>query len=1051
MKPRACQYHGARRFGRTAGMCFVFHLGLLAGCGPQPPNGVSDSPTDKPAENRLQKAAKRFYFNDFETSVGSEWSTDVRDTTPIGSRRFLGQFRNETVTLSLSGLPPHTAVTLSFDLYIIGSWDGNVGVNGPNLWTLAGRDGKPIFETTFAYWPSATQAYPNVYPVGNNPAHSGAIEINSLGYKYFEGGQAIEWNSVYNMSFTLADTADSVAFHFTVRNLDVPGSKSWGLDNVSLLITPQDEWQTALVLNAADFVSRPVGGAAEDAWNIWSTGRITDWLRIDPACTRIRANTIVRGDPAYGNWPIMGILFNQRFEASTTVAQHNWTTHSFDLDLTPGVNQVAFCYTNDQPPQPGQDRNLYARSLEIQVPSGTPPEAWPVRVPPPDDMAEPPIPATDEGVVALANENIEKYRKGDFHVAFVDPSGAALSGAPVQASMFRHAFKWGTAVRLDLDHPQFPLEQAYRRDLGRMFNHGTTENLIRWGAFEAVRGQPRYDAMDTYLSLCTELGVDLKAHNIIWGHFEDLPTWLTSDDLDHAMNLLETRTRGLVGHYRGRVASYDVVNEPLHALQWEFWAGPSYLESALKWAREEDPAAQLLVNEYEIVAVPDMCDNFYVRMKDVRERGGPFDGVGIQLHSNLGEWYTPREMWRGFERMAQLGVSLHLTEVSLGELGGSVRGGPYEGEPWTDELQAEYYEQVMRVTFGHPAMESLTFWGFTDRRHYQPGSGLLDEALKPKAAALRYAHLLQHEWSTEAALRTSAAGSASFRGFFGWYRFTSGNSVGVAYLSAGSTGTTQQPVVVTLRPFGDADGDGVFGEGDMPAFVACYNQSASGPVLAPCVPFDANGDANVDCTDHKTLSPRYVGVKPPPLPPCTIAPATVTAMGCRYLAVTVPSGSQPVALRVTSEDWLCLSRYIDANGFLVAQPVYRLPAEWNRIVVADPFIVPDTTYAVQVDIGGDLSAPAAAKTWKWGDVNNDSRVDEDDLKRVLDAFHGDYSDLPFENVDVAPCVPNRGVDLDDVTAVMNAVNGESYYLKCPRPCNPDGLPWDPEGPPAPLP
>jgi len=74
----------------------------------------------------LVPASGMFYFNNFEGAVGSEWSNTSTDITPVKARRFLGQFGNETVSLALAGLPSHEYLTVSFDLFLIRSWDGNV-------------------------------------------------------------------------------------------------------------------------------------------------------------------------------------------------------------------------------------------------------------------------------------------------------------------------------------------------------------------------------------------------------------------------------------------------------------------------------------------------------------------------------------------------------------------------------------------------------------------------------------------------------------------------------------------------------------------------------------------------------------------------------------------------------------------------------------------------------------------------------------------------------------------------------------------------------------
>ena len=88
------------------------------------------------------------YANDFVNPVGSEWSNTHTETTPGTASHpptpFLGRFSVGTVSLNLGKLAAHTSATIEFDLFIIGSWDGNVTIPGvgPDVWDL-GVDGGP--------------------------------------------------------------------------------------------------------------------------------------------------------------------------------------------------------------------------------------------------------------------------------------------------------------------------------------------------------------------------------------------------------------------------------------------------------------------------------------------------------------------------------------------------------------------------------------------------------------------------------------------------------------------------------------------------------------------------------------------------------------------------------------------------------------------------------------------------------------------------------------------------------------------------------------------
>ncbi len=216
------------------------------GCTTQYGLAVTASPS-KPIHNvflpvvmRNERAAQVVYSTDFEGTVGPEWSHTSTETTPVGARRFLGRFGNDTVNLTLAGLPSHTDVTVSFDLYLIDSWDGSgtdssgniVTTHGPDVWDLSVVGGPTLLHTTFSnldeydWW----QAYPGAYPGANNPPLTGAAEVDTLGYTYYG-------NSVYRLRFTFPHSASSLELTFSASGLYGLFDESWGIDNVEVRVT----------------------------------------------------------------------------------------------------------------------------------------------------------------------------------------------------------------------------------------------------------------------------------------------------------------------------------------------------------------------------------------------------------------------------------------------------------------------------------------------------------------------------------------------------------------------------------------------------------------------------------------------------------------------------------------------------------------------------------------------------------------------------------------------------------------------------------------------
>lgn len=227
-------------------------------------------------------AQAALYSNNFQDTndLLPEWSDTSTDTTsgtgPHQADRFLGQFVNDTATLTLTGLGAHDSIVVSFDLYVIGTWDGN-GSHGGEVWEVSIRDAATVFwrvmhsnnnalSTGFSNmedYGNTRQAYPEPYPEGDNPARTGAAENNTLGFEYYDPprGNPIT-DSVYHIQTDpIAHTESSLQLRFSASGLqDVinPGNnawdESWGLDNV--IVTPEPVTLVMLVLGGLTVLRR---------------------------------------------------------------------------------------------------------------------------------------------------------------------------------------------------------------------------------------------------------------------------------------------------------------------------------------------------------------------------------------------------------------------------------------------------------------------------------------------------------------------------------------------------------------------------------------------------------------------------------------------------------------------------------------------------------------------------------------------------------------------------------------------------------------------------
>lgn len=205
--------------------------------------------------------AATVYFNNFQGSVGNEWSATTVSSAPNpdynNTRKFLGEFGAESVTLTLDSLPAHTAATVEFSLFLIRSWDGEDDNNsfpdsalGPDHWTFK-ADGGLLFDETFSNGNPKGQSFTGPGTPENCAGHadpagpayaamSGSAECYSLGYWFNDipNGTNEAMDSVYNLAFNFSHSGNSLVLDFGAYGLQSLADESWGLDNVKVSVTP---------------------------------------------------------------------------------------------------------------------------------------------------------------------------------------------------------------------------------------------------------------------------------------------------------------------------------------------------------------------------------------------------------------------------------------------------------------------------------------------------------------------------------------------------------------------------------------------------------------------------------------------------------------------------------------------------------------------------------------------------------------------------------------------------------------------------------------------
>lgn len=263
-----------------------------------------------------------------------------------------------------------------------------------------------------------------------------------------------------------------------------------------------------------------------------------------------------------------------------------------------------------------------------------------------------------------------------------------------------------------------PLQKdaQYREVLAREFNALTTENEVKFSIIHPDRDRYDFTRPDALVNFAKEHHMIVRGHTIVW--FHSLPRWLTETKFtrDELKEILRDHIQTLVGHYRGLIDHWDVVNEPLEAdgsLRDTIWMrviGPDYIDLAFRWVHEADPDARLYLTDYG-EGLNSKGDGFYALAKQLKERGVPIDGVGFQAHVGFLSADDPKEVAENMKRLNEAGLEVVFTEldipINIDLFTGSV-------EQQLDQ-QAELYQYFLQICLEAPNCNTFNMWGFTDR------------------------------------------------------------------------------------------------------------------------------------------------------------------------------------------------------------------------------------------------------------------------------------------------------------------------------------------------
>ncbi|MEZ5851757.1 MAG: endo-1,4-beta-xylanase [Hyphomicrobiaceae bacterium] len=238
------------------------------------------------------------------------------------------------------------------------------------------------------------------------------------------------------------------------------------------------------------------------------------------------------------------------------------------------------------------------------------------------------------------------------------------------------------------------------------------------------RGRFDFQRADQLVAFADTNRIPLRAHTLFW----DLanPQWVTRLTARERAYEMDRIVDTVVGRYRGRIHSWDVVNEPFwpgfgepggfRKGAWYDAMGESYVMRAFKRAALADPAARLVLNcdmsERDDALGHGIRSSILRLVERMQDAGCRLDAVGLQGHLDPSLPFEPGAFTAFLARLAERKVDVYITELDVLDTGlprdVATRDAAVAGQ------YATFLDAVLKV----PAVKIVATWQLADAKSW---------------------------------------------------------------------------------------------------------------------------------------------------------------------------------------------------------------------------------------------------------------------------------------------------------------------------------------------
>lgn len=360
-----------------------------------------------------------------------------------------------------------------------------------------------------------------------------------------------------------------------------------------------------------------------------------------------------------------------------------------------------------------------------------------------------------------AYKRIEKYRKGDVSVHIQNENGEPVSGVKLNVKQTENEFMFGLAICKNeiLGFDPDTNEGKIKNDVvNNSFNTMVCGMEMKAPSVKDTDGIDAVEMANEFFAR----GKRMRGHALMWDGEKLWPFRnYMSMSYDELYRSVMESVLPTVYMFRGKIAQWDVLNEPYSCNYIRNKYGTRLYSDVFKAVRKIDPSAKLYVNETGIEGKPnadtwDRIPGFLEIIKQMKSEGAPIDGIGIQAHCI--NYYYPQGFYHQIDECAQL-----VDEVAVTE---------YDFRNENEDYAAQHLRDMLLATFSHPKATAFTIWGYQDTMHWRNSAPFYDRSWNEKPAKAMWDKMVNGEFKTNTDITSDSRGNMNFRGFYGDYEIT---------------------------------------------------------------------------------------------------------------------------------------------------------------------------------------------------------------------------------------------------------------------------------------